>query len=297
MFTDFAGCRTNSEASHEAYGRQLRFLANVDPVDVARALNGLAPETTLVVVVSKTFTTSETMLNARTVRQALPHPHSGCGCVTESSSGCVCVTESSWPYNQWLHRWLCLCHEIFLAIQPMVTQMAVFVSENLPGNTTNKYTDGQCHKLNINRGLQAAQLNLEPHDEAASSQCCTSQSYESCSCVQLALCTSAAPDSAFATHAAALNTCGCSDMAGRLFHGKQGYPAMPNCTCGQNLKDARLHLDCMHAYKMASALLLSLHILDGFSTSQTNRSAALGLSILSLFAMLRCKVWATAELP
>ena len=53
-----------------AKGRQLRFLANVDPVDVARALNGLNPETTLVVVVSKTFTTAETMLNARTVRWA-----------------------------------------------------------------------------------------------------------------------------------------------------------------------------------------------------------------------------------
>ena len=52
-----------------ARGRQLRFLANVDPVDVARSLNGLDPETTLVVVVSKTFTTAETMLNARTVRQ------------------------------------------------------------------------------------------------------------------------------------------------------------------------------------------------------------------------------------
>ena len=61
-------CRTDQEAANLAYGRQLRFLANVDPVDVARALNGLRQETTLVVVVSKTFTTAETMLNARTVR-------------------------------------------------------------------------------------------------------------------------------------------------------------------------------------------------------------------------------------
>ena len=60
--------RTNPEAADEARGRQLRFLANVDPVDVARSLNGLDPETTLVIVVSKTFTTAETMLNARTVR-------------------------------------------------------------------------------------------------------------------------------------------------------------------------------------------------------------------------------------
>ena len=60
--------RTDQEAAELAAGRQLRFLANVDPIDVARALNGLSPETTLVVVVSKTFTTVETMLNARTVR-------------------------------------------------------------------------------------------------------------------------------------------------------------------------------------------------------------------------------------
>lgn len=51
--------------------RSLRFLANVDPIDVARALDGLDPEETLVVVVSKTFTTAETMLNARTVRSWL----------------------------------------------------------------------------------------------------------------------------------------------------------------------------------------------------------------------------------
>ncbi|GLJ14646.1 hypothetical protein SUGI_0236940 [Cryptomeria japonica] len=60
--------QTDPEAAEKAKGRQLRFLANVDPVDVARSLNGLNPETTLVVVVSKTFTTAETMLNARTLR-------------------------------------------------------------------------------------------------------------------------------------------------------------------------------------------------------------------------------------
>ena len=50
--------RTCPEAAMGSRGRQLRFLANVDPVDVARSLNGLDPETTLVVVVSKTFTTA-----------------------------------------------------------------------------------------------------------------------------------------------------------------------------------------------------------------------------------------------
>ncbi|PSS31347.1 Glucose-6-phosphate isomerase [Actinidia chinensis var. chinensis] len=61
--------QTEPEAIECARGRQLRFLANVDPVDVARNITGLNPETTLVVVVSKTFTTAETMLNARTLRE------------------------------------------------------------------------------------------------------------------------------------------------------------------------------------------------------------------------------------
>ena len=88
----FCQCRTDQEASGLAYGRQLRFLANVDPVDVARALNGLRQETTLIVVVSKTFTTAETMLNARTVRCACSHiqaAESECNrTMGAASSGC-----------------------------------------------------------------------------------------------------------------------------------------------------------------------------------------------------------------
>ncbi|KAA8537639.1 hypothetical protein F0562_027247 [Nyssa sinensis] len=61
--------QTEPEAIGCARGRQLCFLANVDPIDIARNIAGLNPETTLVVVVSKTFTTAETMLNARTLRE------------------------------------------------------------------------------------------------------------------------------------------------------------------------------------------------------------------------------------
>ena len=45
-------------------GRRLRFVANVDPLELDRALEGLRPASTLVVVISKTFTTKETLLNA-----------------------------------------------------------------------------------------------------------------------------------------------------------------------------------------------------------------------------------------
>lgn len=63
--------RTDPTAAAAAKGRRLRFLANVDPIDITRALEGLDPARTLVVVISKTFTTAETMLNAKSVRQWL----------------------------------------------------------------------------------------------------------------------------------------------------------------------------------------------------------------------------------
>lgn len=47
---------------------ELRFAANVDPADMALALDGLDPAATLVVVVSKTFTTQETIANAEVAR-------------------------------------------------------------------------------------------------------------------------------------------------------------------------------------------------------------------------------------
>ena len=67
----YEALRTDPDASKSTAGRTLRFLANVDPVDVARALAGIDVETTLVVIVSKTFTTAETMLNARTIKHWL----------------------------------------------------------------------------------------------------------------------------------------------------------------------------------------------------------------------------------
>ena len=47
---------------------ELRFAANVDGSEIAAALHGLDPAETLVVVVSKTFTTQETMANAEAAR-------------------------------------------------------------------------------------------------------------------------------------------------------------------------------------------------------------------------------------
>jgi glucose-6-phosphate isomerase len=47
----------------------VRFAANVDPRDLERALEGAQPAQTLVIVVSKTFTTQETMANAERAKR------------------------------------------------------------------------------------------------------------------------------------------------------------------------------------------------------------------------------------
>ncbi len=49
-------------------GIEVRFAANVDGADVADAIEGLDPKRTLLIVVSKTFTTQETLTNAEFVR-------------------------------------------------------------------------------------------------------------------------------------------------------------------------------------------------------------------------------------
>merc|ERR1712038_1685176 len=61
--------RADAAAATVAHGRTLRFLANVDPVDYELCTRDLDPEETLIVVISKTFTTAETMLNARTAKK------------------------------------------------------------------------------------------------------------------------------------------------------------------------------------------------------------------------------------
>lgn len=60
-----------ASAAGQRAGYSLHFLANVDPVDIKRAVDGLDPEETMVIIVSKTFTTRETLVNAKTIRSWL----------------------------------------------------------------------------------------------------------------------------------------------------------------------------------------------------------------------------------
>ncbi|MDC4233672.1 glucose-6-phosphate isomerase [Actinomyces sp. B33] len=52
-----------------ADGLECRFISNIDPTDAGETTKGLDPETTLVIVASKTFTTLETITNATVVRE------------------------------------------------------------------------------------------------------------------------------------------------------------------------------------------------------------------------------------
>ncbi|MFS0735183.1 glucose-6-phosphate isomerase [Microbacterium sp. 1P10UB] len=52
-------------------GIEARFVSNIDPTDIAQKTSGLDPETTLFIVASKTFTTLETLTNARLARDWL----------------------------------------------------------------------------------------------------------------------------------------------------------------------------------------------------------------------------------
>lgn len=53
---------------HAQEGLEARFISNIDPTDAYATTRDLDPETTLVIVASKTFTTLETITNARLVR-------------------------------------------------------------------------------------------------------------------------------------------------------------------------------------------------------------------------------------
>jgi len=91
----FEALKTDPEAAAAAAGRRLRFLANVDPIDVKRALEGLSAETTLVVVISKTFTTAETMLNAKTVKDWLIKELGTEDCVAKHVVACSTAMEKT----------------------------------------------------------------------------------------------------------------------------------------------------------------------------------------------------------
>ena len=67
-------------------GLECRFISNIDPTDAGETTKDLDPETTLVIVASKTFTTLETITNAKVVRAWLLDALRERGIVTDAAS-------------------------------------------------------------------------------------------------------------------------------------------------------------------------------------------------------------------
>ena len=57
------------DALADGKGPAIHFVANIDGGEIAAALTGIEPATTIVIVISKTFTTAETTTNAETARE------------------------------------------------------------------------------------------------------------------------------------------------------------------------------------------------------------------------------------
>ena len=70
-------------------GIDCRYVSNIDPNDMAEKVRGLDPETTLVIVVSKTFTTLETLTNAREAKTWLLDSLKASGAIDGSDESCA----------------------------------------------------------------------------------------------------------------------------------------------------------------------------------------------------------------
>jgi len=74
-------------------GLAARFVSNIDPTDVAEKTRGLDPEETLFIVASKTFTTLETLTNARLARAWLLDGLRSSGAIGEGDDGAAAVAK------------------------------------------------------------------------------------------------------------------------------------------------------------------------------------------------------------
>ena len=91
-------------------GIAARYISNIDPNDLAEKTKGLDPETTLFIIVSKTFTTLETLTNAREARTWLLEELKASGAIDgsdEKNAEAIkkhFVSHAVLPYDQYLHR-------------------------------------------------------------------------------------------------------------------------------------------------------------------------------------------------
>ena len=95
-------------------GIEARFVSNIDPFDLANKTKNLDPETTLFIVASKTFTTLETLTNARLARDWLWAGLEAAGALDGVSSG----LDDQWKTDAVAHH--------FVAVSTALDKVAAF---------------------------------------------------------------------------------------------------------------------------------------------------------------------------
>lgn len=88
--------------AHRRPNLQVRFAANVDGADVADAIEGLDPKRTLLIVVSKTFTTQETLANAEFVRAWGPARIAAATAAPDKAIAWGIAAEDVFPFWDWV---------------------------------------------------------------------------------------------------------------------------------------------------------------------------------------------------
>jgi glucose-6-phosphate isomerase len=88
--------------SHRRPNLEVRFAANVDGADVADAIEGLDPKRTLLIVVSKTFTTQETLANAEFVRAWAPARIAAATAAPDKAVAWGVAEEDVFPFWDWV---------------------------------------------------------------------------------------------------------------------------------------------------------------------------------------------------
>jgi glucose-6-phosphate isomerase len=111
---------------HRRPNLQVRFAANVDGADVADAIEGLDPKRTLLIVVSKTFTTQETLANAEFVRAWGPARIAAASAAPEKAVAWGVAAEDVFPFWDWVGGRYSLWSSVSLVCEIALTHGAFF---------------------------------------------------------------------------------------------------------------------------------------------------------------------------
>jgi glucose-6-phosphate isomerase len=112
--------------AHRRSNITVRFAANVDGADVADAIEGLDPKRTLLIVVSKTFTTQETLANAEFVRAWGPARIAAATAAPDKAIAWGIAEQDVFPFWDWVGGRYSLWSSVSLVCEIALTHGVFF---------------------------------------------------------------------------------------------------------------------------------------------------------------------------